>query len=136
MGRGGKTEGMTSELGMKEWMAKADVALASIWHRVTRTDAKRPSPKLARKFSLEPPASEGRKPREPALVPTPSLPCLRSSCEPTDLKHAKRRIRLARDFDAMLEHGFPTLTTLLNRPSAPEYTLYISLTPKIAQPMH
>ncbi|KAJ9086106.1 hypothetical protein DSO57_1007510 [Entomophthora muscae] len=45
------------------------------------------------------------------------------------LKHARRRIRLARDFDEMLRKGFPTLS--LNK-ADPEFTLYISLTPKVA----
>ncbi|KAJ9083872.1 hypothetical protein DSO57_1030253 [Entomophthora muscae] len=41
------------------------------------------------------------------------------------LKHARRRIRLASDFDQMLANGFPNL-------GHPEPTLYISLTPKVA----
>ncbi|KAJ9070697.1 hypothetical protein DSO57_1004928 [Entomophthora muscae] len=45
------------------------------------------------------------------------------------LKHARRRIRLASDFDQMLANGFPNL-------NHSEPTLYISLTPKVAsQPL-
>ncbi|KAJ9062203.1 hypothetical protein DSO57_1013072 [Entomophthora muscae] len=45
------------------------------------------------------------------------------------LKYARRRIRLASDFDEMLKRGFPTLST---DQSTPDFTLYISLTPKVA----
>ncbi|KAJ9070710.1 hypothetical protein DSO57_1004941 [Entomophthora muscae] len=50
------------------------------------------------------------------------------------LKHARRRMRLAKDFDHMLKNGFPRLT-LLNRTSDkddPELTIYITLTPNVA----
>ncbi|KAJ9086116.1 hypothetical protein DSO57_1007519 [Entomophthora muscae] len=42
----------------------------------------------------------------------------------------RQRIQLAKDFDHMLENGFPRLTD--KHPDPPEYTIYISLTPNIA----
>ncbi|KAJ9061096.1 hypothetical protein DSO57_1024102 [Entomophthora muscae] len=44
------------------------------------------------------------------------------------LKYARRRIRLANDFDHMLAKGFPNLSDQAH----PEFTIYISLTPKVA----
>ncbi|KAI9291692.1 hypothetical protein K502DRAFT_344475 [Neoconidiobolus thromboides FSU 785] len=49
------------------------------------------------------------------------------------LKHARRRIKLANDFDSMLTNGFPTLNLKsLNTPEK-ELTIFISLTPEVAK---
>lgn len=55
------------------------------------------------------------------------------SANDASLKHARRRIRLARDFDEMLLNGFPNLS--LDH-ADPELTLFISLTPKVASRKH
>ncbi|KAJ9062202.1 hypothetical protein DSO57_1013071 [Entomophthora muscae] len=62
--------------------------------------------------------------------PLPKQIQLGPNTNDASLKHARRRIRLAKDFDEMLVKGFPTLS--LNQ-SEPDLTLYISLTPTIAE---
>ncbi|KAI0243704.1 hypothetical protein L0F63_002025 [Massospora cicadina] len=62
----------------------------------------------------------------PTIVDTSKLGLFNNDAS---LKHARRRIRLANDFDAMLQNGFPKISV---DQTEPEFTLYISLTPKVA----
>ncbi|KAJ9080582.1 hypothetical protein DSO57_1023409 [Entomophthora muscae] len=61
----------------------------------------------------------------PASLPTRFRSTSQSNSD-ASLKQARRRIRLASDFDDMLQKGFPTLS-----PNQSPLTIYISLTPKL-----
>lgn len=126
------------------WTERADDAVRALWTpRAGCTAQGSPPPtrdSLGTPDRREDLAAFARAVQETAFA---ARPLVRSNCkvQPTtsmlsmvgltandaSLKHARRRIRLASDFDRMLQQGFPNLS-----PAGAEMTLYITLTPKVA----
>ncbi|KAJ9070707.1 hypothetical protein DSO57_1004938 [Entomophthora muscae] len=117
---------MQSESNVSEsWLRRADRVLASRWSKISPKCCTPLASNLTRAKTFSPSGSFNLR-RHTILT---STSCNGLTSDDACLKHARQRIQLAKDFDHMLENGFPRLTD--KHPDPPEYTIYISLTPNI-----